>query len=601
MTSLLRPLGQGPHATVHEGQTGAGARVAVKVLDPQTRQNSRRRERIFSAAATWAKMSQPHVLRYLDVDLAKCWILMELMTGSAATQIARQPTSPEDAARVLQQSLEALKSIHAKGFLHGNIKPTNVLFDARQEVCLADGYALSLANPGVLPAPDMDQKYIAPELTGTIGTRLGPGLDLYCLGFTILEMLVGPGFGKLFPGVGDQQNQADVAWFRWHSSQEPAPTVSSAVPACPHALAVVIDRMLLKDPMQRYHTAQQALEDLAGLRFDAAAAPATANSSPTVGAGPPAPMPTRNKQKPTGSSSATADMISPRPRHGILLRIASGSQAGRWIGMDADEISIGTQATCDVVLEPDADAGDVSARIRVWRAAEGWFVEQVEGDGLFVNRDRVENASALRSGDILRITWRGPDVQFIMQSSGMTVNELAARYLPAGRRPQPAAPGAGTPAAAAPKMPSPPAQSPNQPAPSGSASEPPRTPAASPAPAAPVRPAAPAAPVRPASPAARGPAPPSAPSPSAPKPMPAARAASSPASGVETSAAQTSFMQYLLRPSEWDKNTKNWVVGIISAMIGLTIVFLIPTKKSNDEPPDVPAATAADESQESPK
>ena len=82
-------------------------------------------------------------------------------------------------------------------------------------------------------------------------------------------------------------------------------------------------------------------------------------------------------------------------------------------------------------------------------------VSNTSGSGLFVNQRSVSRSCPLRSGDIIRLSWCGPDVQFFLQSGTPTINELASKYLPSKKRDDTAscrdhAAKAGTPRAAGP-------------------------------------------------------------------------------------------------------------------------------------------------------
>ncbi len=86
--------------------------------------------------------------------------------------------------------------------------------------------------------------------------------DLYCLGFTALELLKGPRFDSLFPGTGAGAIDADIAWMRWHSAPEQLAPISQLVKNLPEDLAGVLDAMLRKRVADRPQSAQAVLDDL---------------------------------------------------------------------------------------------------------------------------------------------------------------------------------------------------------------------------------------------------------------------------------------------------------------------------------------------------
>ncbi|MEZ6078666.1 MAG: hypothetical protein R3C56_24230 [Pirellulaceae bacterium] len=71
-----------------------------------------------------------------------------------------------------------------------------------------------------------------------------------------------------------------------------------------------------------------------------------------------------------------------------------------------------------------------SGKVLMRRGSEGWYVLRVAGDSAFVNQHLLEDKSPLGSGDIVRLSSRGPDVQFTMQSGGVAVRALVDRFLP---------------------------------------------------------------------------------------------------------------------------------------------------------------------------
>lgn len=121
-----------------------------------------------------------------------------------------------------------------------------------------------------------------------------------------------------------------------------------------------------------------------------------------------------------------------RPATGIVLTIASGSRAGEMIGTDDQEVMIGFSHDC-LLRFPSDQHPQSSGRLLLRRGTEGWYVLRVAGDSAFVNQHLLENKFPLRSGDIIRLSWRGPDVQFTMHSAGVAIRDLVDRYLPPQR------------------------------------------------------------------------------------------------------------------------------------------------------------------------
>jgi len=122
------------------------------------------------------------------------------------------------------------------------------------------------------------------------------------------------------------------------------------------------------------------------------------------------------------------------------MTLASGQQAGKSYGIDGSSFEIGNEASCDVSVVDESGTDHPTGvasqgrRLRVERGSSGWSIRDLNGIGFFVNQSYVRSTSELRSGDIVRLTWKGPDVQFLLQSSSQSLNRLVEQYLPAGDR-----------------------------------------------------------------------------------------------------------------------------------------------------------------------
>ncbi|MEM7316997.1 MAG: protein kinase, partial [Planctomycetota bacterium] len=188
------------------------------------------------------------------------WIVMEMMKGTLASLIARQPMPADMVRSVVQQVLTALDFLHSKNKVHGAVRPSNLLINEHGTVKLSDFEESS--SDGELRAPTGSKKYLAPELIRSEFGEFGPTVDLYCLGFTALELLLGKKFNAQFPGTGKGAIDEDVAWLRWHSSDESLKSVKQLVPTCPDDLANVIDAMLHKSAAERPQSAGEVLKQL---------------------------------------------------------------------------------------------------------------------------------------------------------------------------------------------------------------------------------------------------------------------------------------------------------------------------------------------------
>ena len=125
---------------------------------------------------------------------------------------------------------------------------------------------------------------------------------------------------------------------------------------------------------------------------------------------------------------ASGGDILDRPPTGVVLIIASGPRAGEMIGCDYLELAIGGDDDC-VVRFSEADYPNVQAKVICQHTPNGWTVRRIRGDTVFINQQSLEEQIALRSGDMIRLSPRGPDVQFNLQSVGFSVKQFVQNHL----------------------------------------------------------------------------------------------------------------------------------------------------------------------------
>jgi serine/threonine protein kinase len=158
---------------------------------------------------------------------------------------------------ILSQVTSALDVAHARGLIHRDVKPGNILLvpgpDAEepQHVYLADfGLTKRPASDSGLPGAGRFVgaiDYVAPEqLTGE---PVGPQADIYALGCVLFEC---------FTGATPFERKDDLAVFRAHL-QEPPPLVTSRNPVLPTAVDAVLATAMAKSPEDRFSTCRQLM------------------------------------------------------------------------------------------------------------------------------------------------------------------------------------------------------------------------------------------------------------------------------------------------------------------------------------------------------
>ena len=224
-------------------------------------------------ASAVAALDHPAVVALLDhgkVDLAAHlmteggwpvdapWMAMELVDGgSLRPHCGRMPWS--HARQVVLTLLDALAHAHARGVLHLDIKPHNVLLRAT-----AGGFTAALTDFGLARRTDDDHgtrvagtpAYMSPEQLRGQWRALGPATDLYGLGALVMHLLTG---APPFPH--DDREALRAA----HFFDAPPPLVSAAGVDAPSGVEAWVHRLLAKEPRQRFASAAHAAAALAAI------------------------------------------------------------------------------------------------------------------------------------------------------------------------------------------------------------------------------------------------------------------------------------------------------------------------------------------------
>jgi hypothetical protein len=261
---FVATIGSGEFATVYRARDVELARdVAIKQIHAQYLQDPRQLERYWYEAQILANLHHQFIMAIYDIVRHRGWMILELMRGSLPAELQGRPIDIETLKIALVQSLHALDFLHSRSVLHGDIKPSNLLIGMNGRLKLGDfGLARRAAN-GEGSLLKGTPKYMAPEVMSDRFGPVGPSSDLYSLGFTCYELLCGAHFESLFPGLSSFGRDRTVAWMMWHSAPDRRlPPIQRVLDGVPDNIAAVIERLILKDPAARYHTAAEVLQEL---------------------------------------------------------------------------------------------------------------------------------------------------------------------------------------------------------------------------------------------------------------------------------------------------------------------------------------------------
>ena len=280
---LAEVIGRGGMSTVYRAtDPRLGRTVAVKVLDPVLAEEDPlwvvRFEREARAAAS---LAHPGVATVYDVGVqdGTRFIVMEYVRGRSLATILREhrPLAPASAAAIAASVADVLSAAHAKGIVHRDIKPGNVIVLGNGSVKVLDfGIARPLDGPAITQTASVlgTAAYMSPEQA--IGEVADPRSDIYSLGCVLYAMLAGsPPFSAELP----------AAILHQHVNATPRPLADIA-PGVPSALEALVSQMLAKNPAARPRTAAEVRDRLYAIRRssgnDAAAAAPTAATVPVA-------------------------------------------------------------------------------------------------------------------------------------------------------------------------------------------------------------------------------------------------------------------------------------------------------------------------------
>lgn len=228
--------------------------VLVKTLRREYRDDPDLRARFRREARLLQFLSHGNVIRALAFteERGAPWLVLERVPGRTLREeiAVRGPLAPEDVVPLLHGMAAALDHLHARGLVHLDLRPENVVLTPGGEVKLVDfgvaqtaGTAQEAADAG---APE-EIAYLAPEQT--CGEPVTPATDVYALGCVVYELLTGrPPFAA--PETPAARNEA----IRARLDRSPDPP-SENQPALPAWIDDVVLGALERDPRLRYGSA----------------------------------------------------------------------------------------------------------------------------------------------------------------------------------------------------------------------------------------------------------------------------------------------------------------------------------------------------------
>ncbi|MEV0896480.1 serine/threonine-protein kinase [Actinoplanes sp. NPDC049802] len=264
---LIEKLGSGGMSVVWRGYDEIlGRDVAVKVLEPRLAEDRTFRDRLRQEATAAARLCHPHITGIHDFGealiserLTVPYVVMELNDGeSFGSRLSRQGSLDwREAVMITTEVASALATAHARGVVHRDVTPANVMLTGAGAKIVDFGISAVVGQRDAAPDGSLlgTPAYLAPERLG--GSSVSPATDVYALGLLLYRGLTGR-----MPWPAESTTEA----LRAHLYADPDP-----IPDLPGMPVVVTDlclRCLAKSPADRPAATEvaRALAATVGLR-----------------------------------------------------------------------------------------------------------------------------------------------------------------------------------------------------------------------------------------------------------------------------------------------------------------------------------------------
>src|SRR5512135_1402091 len=271
---IVAPLGAGGMGEVYRARDAKlGREIAIKVLPASVAEDAGRRLRFEQEARSASALNHPNILTIYDIGEADgaLYIAMELVEGRTLRELVAsgEPVPTRRLLDLAVQVADGLAKAHGAGIVHRDLKPENLMVSRDGYVKILDFGLAKLTEPVSQDESIAPTAIAAPTEPGTVmgtagymspeqasGQPVDFRSDQFSVGAILYEMATGKRAFQRKTGA-----ETLVAIIR----EEPEP-LSQAAPKAPAPVRWIVERLLAKDPEERYASTKDLARDLKSLR-----------------------------------------------------------------------------------------------------------------------------------------------------------------------------------------------------------------------------------------------------------------------------------------------------------------------------------------------